>query len=197
MSALLVRRVSSLVVLCGVLYVGSLAGTVRSDDSEADTTIPAPTDTAPLLTNESSDAEAAEGVNLALQAVGGLGIGHIQSTLGLIGVTADAFAKEAYDAKKVEGLMISTINGIDDVKKLLRKLQDSKLSADDEEFINRMLGAYIALQREAKALSTFAKSRKSADAETFARARKLAIEKIDKLTDGGDATTANGRSAED
>jgi len=195
MSGLLVRRVSLLVALCGVLYVGSLAGTVRSDDT--DTTIPAPTDTAPILPSEISEPQSAEGTNPALQAVGGLGIGHIQTTLGLIGVTADAFAKDVYDAKQVEGLMTSTINTIDDVKKLLHKLQDSKLSSDDEEFINRMLGAYIALQREAKALSTFAKSKKSTDAEVFARARKLAIEKIDKLTDAGDATTANGRNAED
>lgn len=190
MPALLVRRVSWLVVLCGVLSVGSLAGTVRSDDSETEVTKPAPADTIPPLSIENGETESEEGVNPALQAVGGLGIGHIQSTLGLIGVTADAFAKEAYDAKKVEGLMTSTHNSIEVVKKLLRKLQDTKLSADDEEFVDRMIGAYNALQREAKALSTFAKTRKPADAEAFARARKLAIEKIDKLTVEDDATTA-------
>ena len=189
MSALLVRRVSWLVVLCGVLYVGSLAGTVRSDDSEAATNPPALTDTVPPVSIESREVESEEGVNPALQAVGGLGIGHIQSTLGLIGVTADAFAKETYDAKKVEGLMTSTIKGIDVVKKLLRKLQDTKLSADDEDFIDRMIGAYNALEREAKALSNFAKSRKPADAEAFAKARKLAIEKIDNLTTDEGATT--------
>ncbi|MBC8115828.1 MAG: hypothetical protein H7062_15695 [Candidatus Saccharimonas sp.] len=187
MSALLVRRVSWLVVLCGVLYVGSLAGIVRSQDSELENTKPAPAATVPPIPAEG---EGEEGGNAALQAVGGLGIGHIQSTLGLIGVTADAFAKETYDAKKVEGLMTSTINSIDVVKKLLRKLQDTKLSPNDEDFIDRMMGAYNALQREAKALSTFARSRKPADAEAFAKARKTAIDKIDKLTVDDDATTA-------
>lgn len=186
-----------MVMLCGVLYVGSLGGTARSEDSELDAAKAVSADSAPPLSIESGEVDVVEeGVNPALQAVGGLGIGHIQSTLGLIGVTADAFAKEAYDAKKVEGLMTSTHNSIEVVKKLLRKLQESKLSADDEEFLNRMLGAYIALQREAKALSNFAKSRKPADAEAFAKARKMAIDKIDKLTDGGESTTATERSAE-
>ena len=184
MSDLLIRRVSWLVVLCGVVYAGSLAGTVRSDDSEPPSPRPAPVETVTPLHEESDE----EG-NPALQAVGGLGIGHIQSTLGLIGVTADAFAKEAYDAHKVEGLMTSTHNGIEVVKKLLRKLQDTQLSPDDEEFIQRMLGAYIALQREAKALSNFAKSRKPADAAAFAKARKLAIDKIDNLTADDGTTT--------
>ncbi len=177
MSALLIRRVLWLVVLSGVLYAGSLTGTVRSDDSDSESPKPAPVETVIPVPVEGEE----EG-NPALQAVGGLGIGHIQSTLGLIGVTADAFAKEAYDAKKVEGLMASTINGIEVVKRLLRKLQDTKLAAADEDFIDRMIGAYNALQREAKALSNFAKSRKPADAEAFAKARKLAIDKIDNLT---------------
>lgn len=181
MSALFVRRSSWLVVLS----VGLLAGIVRSDDSETENPRPVPTDTESQVTVESEE----EG-SPALQAVGGLGIGHIQSTLGLIGVTADAFAKEAYDAKKVESLMKGTNEGIEVAKKLLRKLQDTKLSAADEDFIDRMIGAYNALQREAKALASFAKSRKPADAEAFAKARKLAIEKIDKLTVEDDATTA-------
>lgn len=191
MSALLVRRVSWLVLSCGVLYVGSLAGTVRSDDSETESTKPAPIDSVSPMPVESEE----EG-SPALQAVGGLGIGHIQSTLGLIGVTADAFAKDAYDTKKVDGLMISTINSIEVVKKLLRRLQDTKLSADDDDFLDRMIGAYNALQREAKALSNFAKSRKPADAEVFAKARKMAIDKIDKLTVDDDATTATDPPAE-
>ncbi len=176
MPALLVRRISWLMVLSGVLSVGWLARTVRSDDSESPQPVSAEVENPTPADGHEEDGSP------ALMAVGALGIGQIQSTLGLIGVTADAFAKEIYDAKKVEGLMASTISSLDNSKKQLRKLQDSKLSPNDEEFINRMLGAYIALQREAKALSNFAKSRKSADADAFAKARKAAIEKIDHMT---------------
>ncbi len=182
MPPLLVRRVSWLVVLCGAVSVGSLAGTVRADDSETRRRVSAEVE-APIPAESQEEAGSP-----ALQAVGALGIGQIQSTLGLIGVTADAFAKEVYDAKKVEGLMASTIVSLDNSKKQLRKLQDTKLNDDDADFIDRMIGAYNALEREAKALAVFARSRKSTDAAAFAKARKAAIEKIDQLTPSDDVT---------
>jgi hypothetical protein len=174
-----VRRFAWPVFLCGVVCTVSVTGTVRSQDSEAEPPKPVATDTPPPapVTTESEARS-----NAALQAVGGLGVGHIQSTLGLIGVTADAFARDIYDAKKVEELMNGTINGIEAVKKQLRNLGDTNLSDDDEEFINRMIGVYIALEREAKALTVFAKSKKTADAANFAKARKAAVTKLDQLT---------------
>lgn len=132
----------------------------------------------------SQDKSEIEDANAILQAVGGLGIGHIQSSLGLIGVTADAFAKDVYTPKQVEDLMNGTINGIESVKKLLRRLQDNQLTDDDKEYIDRMVNVYNALQREAKALVTFAKSKKPADAEIFDTARKAAVLKLAQLTEG-------------
>ncbi|MDB5342264.1 MAG: hypothetical protein JWP89_641 [Schlesneria sp.] len=132
----------------------------------------------------SQDKSEIEDANATLQAVGGLGIGHIQSSLGLIGVTADAFAKDVYTPKQVEDLMNGTINGIESVKKLLRRLQENELTDDDEEYIDRMINVYNALQREAKALVTFAKSKKPADAEIFDTARKAAVVKLAQLTEG-------------
>ena len=183
MSVLWIRRVTWLSVLCGVVYVGAFAGTVRSQDSELEPVKPVPTETpAPAPVTLESE----ERGNAALQAVGGLGVGHIQSTLGLIGVTADAYARDIYDAKKVEELMVGTVNGIEAVKKLLRNLADTNLSDDDEEFINRMVGVYIALEKEAKALTVFAKSKKASDAALFAKARKAAVAKLDQLTNGNE-----------
>ncbi len=185
MSALSVRRVMWLGLLCGAVYAGSLAGTVRSQDSELEVIKPVPTEEP-----EPKVAESEEGGNAALQAVGGLGVGHIQSTLGLIGVTADAFAREIYDSRKVEELMLGTVNGIEAVKKLLRNLGDTNLSDDDEEFINRMIGVYIALEKEAKALTVFAKTKKASDAALFAKARKAAVAKLDQLTNGDETKDA-------
>ncbi|HEY4263303.1 MAG TPA: hypothetical protein VGM98_24285 [Schlesneria sp.] len=135
-------------------------------------------------TVRSQDKSEIEDANAILQAVGGLGIGHIQSSLGLIGVTADAFAKDVYTPKQVEDLMNGTINGIESVKKLLRRLQDNELTDDDKEYIDRMINVYNALQREAKSLVTFAKSKKPADAEIFDTARKAAVLKLAQLTEG-------------
>lgn len=140
-----------------------------------------------IVRSQDTNSKAVEDANAKLQAVGGLGVGHIQSTLGLIGVTADAFAKEVYTAKQVEDLMNGTINGIDAVKKLLRRLQETDLSDDDEEYIDRMINVYNALQKEAKALVVFAKSKNPADAELFDAARKSAVTKLGQLTENSGA----------
>ena len=151
--------------MAGVVGVGLFVGSVRSQDA-------------------AGNAAEVEAANAPLQAVGGLGVGHIQCSLGLIGVTADAFAKDVYSAKQVEDLMNGTINGIEAVKKLLRKLQDADLSDDDEEYIDRMVTVFNALQREAKSLVVYAKSKKPADAEVFESARKAALAKLNQLTEG-------------
>lgn len=144
-----------------------------------------------------SNAIEVENANAVLQAVGGLGVGHIQSTLGLIGVTADAFAKDVYTPKQVEDLMAGTINGIEHVKKLLRRLQDADLTDDDKEYIDRMVTVYNALQKEAKALVTFVKSRKPADAEIFDSARKAVVSKLGQLTEGDRSAPATERTGDD
>jgi hypothetical protein len=139
---------------------------------------------------------AVDDANATLQAVGGLGVGHIQSSLGLIGVTADAYAKEVYTVKQVEDLMNGTINGIEAVKKLLRRLQEAGLSDDDVEYIDRMITVYNALQKEAKALVTFAKSKKPADAEIFDAARKAAVTKLGQLTESQKSPGAANKTEE-
>ncbi|MBS0206699.1 MAG: hypothetical protein JSS49_27800 [Planctomycetes bacterium] len=154
-------RLSWPVVLSALMVVGLAYSNVRSQDNRA-----------------------VEDANATLQAVGGLGVGHIQSTLGLIGVTADAYAKDVYTPKQVEDLMNGTVNGIEAVKKLLRRLQETDLGDDDREYIDRMISVYNGLQKEAKALIAFAKSRKPADAELFDAARKSAVTKLGQLTDG-------------
>ena len=162
--------------LCSLLAFGVTFGIVRSQDANS---------------------QAVNDANAILQAVGGLGVGHIQSSLGLIGVTADAFAKDVYTAKQVEDLMNGTINGIEAVRKLLRRLQEADLTDDDKEYIDRMISAFNALQREAKALTAFAKSKKPADAESFDSARKAAVLKLGQLTDGGKATLDPMKTEED
>lgn len=158
MSARRFLRSSWPLAVFAVAMIGLFSTNVRSQDADAD-------------------------ANATLQAVGGLGVGHIQSSLGLIGVTADAFAKEVYTAKQVEDLMNGTINGIEAVKKLLRRLQETDLTDDDEEYIDRMINVYNALQKEAKALVTYAKSKKPGDAEVFDTARKAAVTKLAQLTE--------------
>ena len=65
---------------------------------------------------------------------------------------------------------------------MLRRLQDSNLSADDVEFLDRMVSVFNALQREAKALAVYARNRRPDEAAQFEKARKLALRKLGELT---------------
>ena len=120
--------------------------------------------------------------NIQLQAIGALGVGHIQSTLGLIGVIADSVSKDLYNQKQIEDLMKGTINGLDIPKKILRRLQDTNVSGDDAEYLDRMISVLNALQREARALTVYAKSRKPEDAAKYERERRLVLRKLGELT---------------
>lgn len=120
--------------------------------------------------------------NLQLQVIGALGVGHIQSTLGLIGVIADSISKDIYNQKQIDDLMKGTINGLDTPKKMLRRLQDTNVSGDDAEYLDRMISVLNALQREARALSVYSKSRKPDDAAKYERERRLVLRKLGELT---------------
>jgi len=102
--------------------------------------------------------------NVQLQAIGSLGVGYIQNTLGLIGVIADSISRDIYNHKKIEDLMKGTVTGLDVPKRMLRNLQDSNISGDDAEFLDRMISVLNALQLEARALTAYSKSRKPEDA---------------------------------
>lgn len=120
--------------------------------------------------------------NIQLQSIGALGVGYIQSTLGLVGVLADTVSREIYSPKQVEDLMNGTITGLDGPKRMLRNLQESNISGDDAEFLDRMISVFNALQQEARALAVFAKSRKPEDAANYEKERRRVLRKLAELT---------------
>ena len=120
--------------------------------------------------------------NLQLQAIGALGVGQIQSTLGLIGVLADSVTKQVYNPKQIEDLMNGTISSLDTPKRILRRMQDTNISGEDAEFLDRMIGVLNALQQEARALAVYAKSRTPDDAAKYERERRRALKKLGELT---------------
>lgn len=134
------------------------------------------------------------GGNLQLQAIGSLGVGHIQSCLGFIGVIADSISKGTYTQKQIEDLMQGTVNGLELPKKMLRRLQDANISEEDKEFLDRMISVFNALQREANSVSVYAKSRKLDDAQKFERDRRLVLKKLADLTQRDDLTQPESTS---
>lgn len=83
--------------------------------------------------------------NVRSQAIGALGVGYIQSTLGLIGVLADSIAKEMYNLRKFEFLTGGIVTGLDGPKQILSNLKKSTVTRDDAEFLDRMIGLMAAL----------------------------------------------------
>lgn len=123
-----------------------------------------------------------EGGSAALECVGGLSVAHAHTSLAFIGVTADSFAKDVYEADTVNELMGGLIGGFESTKKMLRKLQEKEeLSDEDEQFIDSIVGVYNALENEAKALIRFTKSKSEADAKAFEKARLNAVAKLEAL----------------
>ena len=124
--------------------------------------------------------------NILLQSVGALGVGHIQSSLGLIGVLADSISRDLYSAKQIEDLMKGTINSLDIPKRMLRRLQDTRISTEDAEFIDRMIGVMNSLQLEARALANYSASRKPDDAAKYEAERRRVLKKLAELTQQDD-----------
>jgi hypothetical protein len=120
--------------------------------------------------------------SVQLQAIGGLGVGQITSTIGLVGALADIVSKENYTQKRLEDVLNETITGLDSPKKLLRRLQDANISDSDAEFLDKMIGVYNALQRESRDLITYVKSNKPEDAQRFENSRQTVLRKLADLT---------------
>jgi len=127
-----------------------------------------------------SPAEANAG-EAQLRAIGSHGASYIYTTYGYIGVLADAYVKDVYDAEKVEQLMSEVIGIIDANKQNLEAVKAEGLSGDDAESVEEMIQIYALLQSQSEALIKFSKSRDPEAAKTFESTRKAVWPKIAKL----------------
>jgi hypothetical protein len=134
---------------------------------------------------EEKDAEKDAGAkkeSATLGAVGGLSVISANSTFLLIGVTADAFAKEVYTPEQVRGIMKPIIKQLDAVSNLLRKVQEEGLSEQDDDYIDQIVELYRLLQDEARALDKFVVRKGDGEAKSFEKTRKAALKALGKLT---------------
>lgn len=116
-----------------------------------------------------------------LQTVGGASAGHVYSTYMLIGVTADAFTKKAYDAHKVKQLMTVAIGMMSASQKQLEKMKSAGLSSTDRAAVEEFQAILGLLSVQARALITYAGSERPKDAECYEKARRKAWHRITKM----------------
>lgn len=120
--------------------------------------------------------------DLCLETIGGFGGIHIYTTYAFIGVTADSFSKNVYDATRVKGMMDDTSNMLNKMTELLTQLEKSDMVTEaDKAYIGEMIEIIALLKEEAESLSAFAASKNPEDVERFALARKKAWPKIKQL----------------
>ncbi|MBS0266559.1 MAG: hypothetical protein JSS02_31805 [Planctomycetes bacterium] len=152
--------VSVLLLTCLVLSGGPERVTAQDEDSD-----------------DATPAEVSQ-----LEAIGGLSMVTARNTYLLIGVTADAYAKKAYKADRVQSIMKSVIPQLDAVSSQLRKLQDSDLSEANDDFITGIVGVYSRLKRQARALSKYVAKPDEATLKDYEQARTSALAALEKLT---------------
>jgi hypothetical protein len=116
-----------------------------------------------------------------LETVGGFGGSYIYMTYAYIGVTADAYSKDIYQAGQVQVMMDEKVGMIENLIKLLQRVQGTELAPEDKAFVESMVDILELLKVEAQSLSAFAVSRDPSDVERYEQARNEAWPRIKKL----------------
>ena len=119
--------------------------------------------------------------NIYLETVGGFGGSYIYMTYAYIGVTADAFSKNIYQANQVKVMMDETVSMLNNLTKMMSKVQATNIVDNDKAFVDSMIEVLGLLKVEAESLSSFAASSDPADVEKYDAARKQVWPKIKSL----------------
>lgn len=113
-----------------------------------------------------------------LVCIGALSGAHIYTTYGYIGGVADLYGHQVYKADRVQELMREVVGVANVSIKQLRKVREGIVDAGDKQVIDDMCEVYDLLQKEAMALSAYARTGNKADLEAFETARNTVWPKI-------------------
>jgi hypothetical protein len=113
-----------------------------------------------------------------LVCIGALAGAHIYTTYGYVGTVADGYAHDVYKAEKVQDLMKEVIGLADVSIKQLKVVRNGNIVDADIKVIDDVSEVYGLLQKEAKALSDYSKSKNKDDLAKFEEARTAAWPKI-------------------
>ncbi|MFN0196711.1 MAG: hypothetical protein ACKVT0_08185 [Planctomycetaceae bacterium] len=130
--------------------------------------------------------------SVQLQAIGGLIAGYAHATYAMVGTTADGYANKVYDAEKVKALMDEMRGMQVNIIRILRRLQGSALTKEDDEFIDEAINIFKLIGKESELLVKFAETNEKEVAEEFDKVRVSIGERMSALfgQSAGDATPA-------
>ncbi len=131
---------------------------------------------------EHRDARAEDEVqSVQLQAIGGLIAGYAHATYAMVGTTADGYANKVYDAEKVKALMDEMRGMQQNIIRILRRLQGSALTKEDDDFIDEAINIFKLIGKEAELLVKFAETNEKEVAEEFDKVRVSIGERMSAL----------------
>ncbi len=118
------------------------------------------------------------------EAFGGISAVSLYNTYITVGIIADNYSNETYDANRVVTFMDEQIGMIKSVSEMLSKCTKptkTGLTADDCEYIKDMIKCLEYLQNEAQGLKNYVNSTADSDLTFYDTNRKKAWEMISKL----------------
>lgn len=116
-----------------------------------------------------------------LVCIGALSGAHIYTTYGYIGGVADLYGHQVYKADRVQDLMREVVGVANVSIKQLRKVREGIVDAGDKQVIDDMCEVYDLLQKEALALSAYARTSDKRELDAFEKARNDVWPKIRKV----------------
>ena len=145
--------------------------------------------------HNSSPVSAQEVESIQLQAIGGLIAGYAHASYALVGTTADGFGNQVYDAERVKMLMDEMRGMQRHIIRMLRRLQGTALTKEDDDFIDSAVALFKLIDEEATLLVQFTETKDAADAEKFEAVRVTIAKDMAKLF-GSDEPAAETPKAE-
>lgn len=116
-----------------------------------------------------------------LVTIGSLGASYVYTTYGYIGLVADGFAEEQYDAAAVQEHMRVVMNIADVNAGQFQNLLKTDLNDEDRRVVRDMLEITGLLKRQAAGLVKYSQTKAPQDATAFEKTRTTVWPKIAAL----------------
>ncbi|MEX0726814.1 MAG: hypothetical protein WD065_11125 [Planctomycetaceae bacterium] len=143
-------------------------------------------------------ASAQEGIeSVQLQAIGGLIAGYAHASYALVGTTADGYGHQVYDVERVKTLMDEMRGMQRNIIRMLRRLQGTALTKEDDDFIDDAVALFKLIDEEATLLVQFTETKDPADAEKFEEVRVQIGKDMAKLFGGGEPAEETADEGDD
>jgi hypothetical protein len=116
-----------------------------------------------------------------LVAIGGLSVTALYMSFVTVGVTADAFGKEAYEAKQVADMMTEVSNLMKTNSRQLGAIPREGIAKEEVTYIDEITAVMGMIGEYSQLLSAYAKDKTEAKAKAFDQKREATWVRLKKL----------------